>query len=60
MDLTKAASEAAMLITPVAVRQIMSEEFQAEDVAGIPQDLRQQFLDRLTHEGIEAGDNIPF
>ena len=43
IDLTKAASEAATLITPKGVKEIMAE-FKVESVGDIPHDRRQEFL----------------
>ncbi len=53
-DMLKAASEAAAVITPATVTEIL-EEFGVSGVADIAQDQRQEFLDMLKSE-IEAED----
>ena len=45
-ELTKSASAAARKITPKGVKDILAE-FGAEAVGDLPQDVRQEFLDRL-------------
>ena len=49
-ELTTALSNAANIITPEVVMQILSEDFDTEEASEIPQDKRQEFLDALQYE----------
>lgn len=49
-DLVKAAAASAEIITVDVVKEILDKDFDVDDVADIPDDRRQEFLDALTDE----------